>query len=309
MKLQQSLILALIVLFFTACSQGKKEEQAEVTEAKAKKVIAVTNYPIYYFTSRIVGEKAEVIFPMADSGDPAYWDPKPEAIAHMQDADLVLLNGADYEKWLNKVSLGSSSLFNTSEGFKENYIEVENMVTHTHGDEEEHSHAGIDFTLWLDFSQAAQQAEAIAAKLAELMPEDKTTIEENAQTLVAELMALDKEVITIVAGKEEMPLVVSHPVYSYFTRKYGLNVESRHWEPGQMPSDHAWEHFDELLETHPAKWMLWEGTPDQAIVDKLAEKGVSSAVFAPCAGKPDSGDFMSVMQENIERLKKVFGEV
>jgi len=38
-------------------------------------------------------------------GDPVNWKPGSEAIARMQSADLVILNGAGYETWLGWVSL------------------------------------------------------------------------------------------------------------------------------------------------------------------------------------------------------------
>jgi len=34
--------------------------------------------------------------------------------------------------------------------------------------------------------------------------------------------------------------------------------------------------------------------------------GVESLVFAPCANAPEAGDFLDVMRQNIENLKKAF---
>jgi zinc transport system substrate-binding protein len=40
--------------------------------------------------------------------------------------------------------------------------------------------------------------------------------------------------------------------------------------------------------------------------EKLKAIGVDSLVFDPCGNKPDQGDFLSVMRQNIENLKPVF---
>ena len=52
--------------------------------------------------------------------------------------------------------------------------------------------------------------------------------------------------------------------------------------------------------------MIWEGEPLPEIVAKLAEIGIQSVVFDPCAGKPEQGVFMSVMKQNVAELQKVY---
>jgi zinc transport system substrate-binding protein len=99
---------------------------------------------------------------------------------------------------------------------------------------------------------------------------------------------------------------VSHPVYDYFARRYGLNIVSVHWEPDQVPRDEQLGGFKEILKRHPAKWMIWEGQPVQASVDRLKELGVDSLVFDPCGNVPDQGDFMTVMRGNVDNLRKAF---
>ncbi|MBT8366520.1 MAG: zinc ABC transporter substrate-binding protein, partial [Deltaproteobacteria bacterium] len=56
----------------------------------------------------------------------------------------------------------------------------------------------------------------------------------------------------------------------------------------------------------PARWMIWEGEPVQASVDKLKTLGVGSLVFDPCSNSPDQGDFMTVMGSNVGNLRKAF---
>ncbi len=75
-----------------------------------------------------------------------------------------------------------------------------------------------------------------------------------------------------------------------------------------MPSDAMWQELTELLQSHPAKWLIWEGEPSSEITTKLAALGIQSAVFDPCAGTPDGGDFVSVMKLNMAALKTVYGQ-
>ena len=60
--------------------------------------IYVVNYPLQYFAERIGGDKVDVFFPAPSDVDPAFWTPGREVVRQYQQADLILLNGADYAK-------------------------------------------------------------------------------------------------------------------------------------------------------------------------------------------------------------------
>jgi len=60
-----------------------------------------------------------------------------------------------------------------------------------------------------------------------------------------------------------------------------------------------------LLAAHPAKYMLWEAEPLPDVRAKLSDMGISVVVFAPAGNTPSEGDFYSVMQQNLSRLKAV----
>jgi zinc transport system substrate-binding protein len=199
-------------------------------------------------------------------------------------------------------------LVNTSRAFKEQYIKVSVFTTHTHGPGGEHAHAGMAFTTWIDFQLAVGQAVVIRDALMRLVPEEKERFEANFSALKDDLMALDRHVGEIVEGKQNQLLVASHPVYDYFARRYGLNVKSVLWEPEEFPSQKQWSELGSILKLHPAKWMIWEGKPNPAAVDKLKLMGVSSLVFDPTGNVPDEGDFLSIMRQNVENLRAVFSK-
>ena len=276
------------------------------TESHAKPTVYVVNYPLQYFTERIGAEHVQVVFPAPADEDPAFWKPDANTIAAFQAADLIIINGATYAKWLKTASLPKAKMVDTSEGFKANYIEIKDTVTHSHGPGGEHSHAGTAFTTWLDFRQAAQQAQAITAALSRLLPEQQSAFEQRYAELEQALLALDQRLEAIVAKQRTQPLVASHPVYQYLARHYGLNLQSVLWEPEVMPDDEQWQALQSILKTHEAKWMLWEGDPLQASVDKLQTLGVKSLVFDPCGNTPEQGDFLSVMKQNVENLQPAF---
>ena len=268
--------------------------------------IYVVNYPLKYFAERIGGDHVKVEFPAPADVDPAYWNPDLADISAYQKAHLILLNGAGYAKWMTKVSLPRSKIVDTSRKFKDRYITTKEVMTHSHGGTGEHAHEDLAFTTWLDFELAARQAKAIAVAIGRKRPELIDTFQINYTALAEDLNRLDRDIQAIVSKNPGTPLTASHPVYDYFTRRYGLNIVNVHWEPDQVPRDSQLRAFKGILKQHPAQWMIWEAKPVQASVDKLKTLGVDSLVFDPCSNVPARGDFITVMQRNVEDLRRAF---
>ena len=280
---------------------------AAAVSAQDRLRIYTVNYPLAYFAERIAGDLAEVTFPAPGDVDPAFWMPDAETITAYQAADLILLSGADYEKWTGKVSLPRSRLVDTSRAFRDAYIREAGGITHSHGPGGEHDHGGLAFTTWLDLSQAAQQAEAIAQALIRKSPDAKEEIERNLHALRDDLLALDERIAEITRTDPGRPLLASHPVYQYLARRYGLNLISVMWEPEELPNEGQWNALEGILEDHPARWMLWEGEPGQATATRLRALGIDSLVLDPCANRPAKGDFLTVMTDNASNLDRIIG--
>jgi zinc transport system substrate-binding protein len=273
--------------------------------AEKKLTVYTVNYPLTYFAERIGGDLVNVVFPAPPDIDPAFWKPDAAAVRKYQKADLIILNGAGYEKWTNKVSLPMMRTVDTSKTFKDNLIHIETNVTHNHGPGGDHSHGGTAFTTWLDFSQAALQAEAIYKAISRKLPERKAAFAKNFELLKKDLLDLDVEMKALSNQKPGVPLLGSHPIYQYMGRRYGLNLKMVMWEPGEDPGAAQWKYLQRLLQEHPATWMIWEEKPLPESSERLKEINILSQVFSPCFCTPKKGDFLSVMQQNINNLGEV----
>jgi zinc transport system substrate-binding protein len=297
--MKKFMVVLLSTLTFFACSE-KKQEQT-VSESKVKRIASV-NYPLHFFATQIGGSKVDALFPIPADVDPAYWEPAAEDIILFQEADLILLNGAGYAKWVDKVSLPPSKMINTSLPFKAKYIELEEGQSHSHGPEGEHEHQGFAFTTWLNFKYAKIQAEEIKKTLINLMPENKSLFEENYSNLAKEIEALDIRMEKLAGTFGEAILFASHPVYQYLGSGYGLTIESFHWEPDEMPDEFMWEDFDNRQSRLNANIMLWEDDPLPEVKQELLKREIRIVVFKPCANTPTSSDFVNSMKTNIANL-------
>lgn len=290
--MKKTLIPGLVVLLLASCSKEPVD-----TSKQEMPVVYTVNYPLAYFSEYIAGDAVTVIFPEME-GDPAFWEPTPEEITPFQEADLILLNGADYAKWVPRVSLPHSKLIDTSVAYREQLISIDGSASHAHGPGGAHAHGAVAFTTWLDPQLAILQLNAIQDAFSKHWNLDDSRF----QALEKNLLLLDEKLAEAFGPFDDQPLLGSHPVYQYLARRYHLNLKSVHWEPDMVPDAAMLRELEDILEAHPAKLMLWEGEPLPEIKALLAEKGIACNVFDPCGNRPDNGDFMQVMWNNNRRL-------
>ena len=295
-------------IFLFACSpvdreagEGPEDRASEERGAgsEALTVYAVSE-PLRSFAERIATPGMSVHFPAPEEiADPAYWNPAPEVVAAYGAADLVLLNGGGYARWVSRASLRERRLVDSSAGFRDRFIPLANEVTHAHGPEGGHSHAGFATTFWLDLRLAREQARAVWDALAEAKPSDAPQLRERHAELDRELESLDARLEELARRLTGTTVFFSHPVYPYFERRYGLRGDAFHWEPDESPAEEDWT----KLSGHAGAFMLWEAEPLAATAARLDALGIRVVVFEPAGGRGKGGDFVDRMRANLDRLE------
>jgi zinc transport system substrate-binding protein len=271
----------------------------------ARPTVVVTTYPLKYFAERVASNYIDIVFPVPEDLNPQFWMPDSDTIGSMQSADLILVNGATFEKWLTLVSLPPSKLIDTSKGFQSEYIRVGRAVTHSHGPEGEHTHGSVCFTTWLDFELALRQAQVIRNAFAELVPEHSAAFRAGYQELAGALERLHRMALSIGGDLIRKPLVASHSFLDYFARRYALNLKSLHWHHGSVPNGIQWEALETLMAEHPSRWMIWEAQPVVRSRQQLKLMGIDSIIFNPCYSASPDGDFLVTMENNLKNLKRI----
>ncbi|MDF1751378.1 MAG: metal ABC transporter substrate-binding protein [Verrucomicrobiales bacterium] len=274
-----------------------------LANAGAKPVIAATNEPMRYFAERLAGHFADVLYLVPDGVDPEFWKPTDDNLVAIQSADLILMNGATYEKWAVTAALPFSRLVDTSQGFSNKFITVENAVTHSHGGEGEHTHGGTASVTWLDLEQAALQAEAAGTALVRAFPKHATSLKKKTAALSGELRSLHQAMQKAAAPIKGSAVIASHPYFDYWSRAYGVEVAALSWEPNMKLGEKEMADFQKLRAQHPqANFFLWDDAPSATNRKAIEREGLIALVLTPTMNRPTRGDFISAMRENVERL-------
>ncbi|MFM7052809.1 MAG: metal ABC transporter substrate-binding protein, partial [Planctomycetota bacterium] len=171
--------VAAYALGFASCAPSAEP----AAPAREKPLVFVSNPFLADMARELAGDAVELHQPWrASGGDPAYWRPSADEIRVIQSCDLVVLNGAGFEKWAEQAALPRRRTVDTTESVRAQLIE-EAGETHSHGPEGEHAHGGTAFTTWLSPEIGRVQMAAVAERLAGVAPARSAEIAGRAKEL------------------------------------------------------------------------------------------------------------------------------
>lgn len=304
--------LGLFAVATAVVSCNKKNGDVTPTgSGGGKPVIYTTFYPTKYFAERIGGDKVEVVCPVPADEDAIFWMPEAKTIVGYQKADLIIVNGAGFAKWVDKVSLPQAKVVDTAKPFESEFVKFATSTTHSHGPAGLHEHKGIDGHTWVDPVNAKIQAGEIAEAMRKRFPEHAAAFEDGWGDLAKDLDGLHALLSRLAKEYRGQPILASHPAYNYIARRYKWNLTSLDLDPEEMPSDQTFAEIKALLRKAPAKHILWESYPTEEIAERFREElGLESVEFSPCELLGDEEikaglDYLEVMRANIENVRKV----
>ncbi|QDV51891.1 High-affinity zinc uptake system binding-protein ZnuA precursor [Gimesia fumaroli] len=305
LNMQRTILLLVLfsVLTLCACQPSPRSKEKKTAENETP-VVVVVNYPLQFIVESLVGPEYEVLNPVPPDANPETWLPDDVMIQTIQQADLIVTNGANFADWVKKLSLPRSKVLRTSLSLKDALITVPDFEVHSHGTGGAHSHAGTVAFFWLDPALMARQAEAIAQRLIEIDPQQKESITANLKKLKESLKSLGKKLDQLQAEFPGLHWFSERPVYQYLAQRCDWTMHHLHWKPGVVPTEHDWDKLKTIQQEHKISFLVWEHQPKENRVKDLAEHGIASVVLDPLTGKPAQGDYVSEMQRQLEQLEQ-----
>lgn len=208
------------------------------TESSRRLNVLATTTIVGDVVRNIGGEKINLTVLLPAGVDPHSFQPTPQDIAKMADADLIFANGAGLEEFLTPMIESANAedkVVYVSEGIDVLHSEEAELEEPPHAagtpsstdTNEEHEHEAGDPHVWFDPNNVAVWTRNISAALGKFDPANATSYEKNGENYRAELTALDEWIQQQVSSipAEKRKLVTDHLVFTYFAQRYGFIQE------------------------------------------------------------------------------------
>lgn len=193
MKIGKLLTVGLLSLVgFAGCSTNSTSSTTTKSNEPKKVQVVATNSIIYDITKNVAGDLADIHSIVPVGQDPHEYEPLPQDVQKIHDADLIFYNGINLENaddaWFTKMvknagKVADKDYFAVSDGVEVIYLEGEKEK----GKEDPHA--------WLNIENGVIYAKNIAKQLIAKDPEHKDTYQKNLDKYVAELDKDRKSVV------------------------------------------------------------------------------------------------------------------
>lgn len=211
----KTITLLLIGLLIAAGCNPSPNPSAESEEGELR-VLTSTSF-LADIAQNVAGDRILVESLLPLGSDPHTFQPKPADAAKVAASKVLILNGAEYEHFIEPLlenSGGGRVVVESSAG----------LTPRLYGDGDEHKAGDPHF--WLDPNLVITYVENIRDGLIAADPEGTEIYSSNAESYIKQLQDLDTWIQTQVStlSPEERLLVTNHESLGYFADRYGFII-------------------------------------------------------------------------------------
>jgi zinc/manganese transport system substrate-binding protein len=178
----------------------------------------------------VAGDNVDLTVIVGPDGDAHTFEPKPDQIASLADANLIFENGIGFETWLDDMysaSGSSATRVAVSDGLPLLAFNGQADVPATpHTSDDGHDHGEHDPHVWQDVSNVIAEVGVIRDALIAADPAHAEAYTANAAAYTTQLQELDAKIKQMVGTlpAEKRVLVTSHDSLGYFAHAYGFTI-------------------------------------------------------------------------------------
>ncbi|CAG1014116.1 MAG: metal ABC transporter substrate-binding protein [Rhizobiaceae bacterium] len=182
------------------------------------------------FARNVGGDRVTITTLVGPGGDAHVYEPKPADAAAVSAADVVLVNGLQFEGFLQRLVEASGTKAPVVELTKGAEVLEVSAEEHGHAEGGEHageegdSHGAFDPHAWQSVHNATVYVKNIAEAFCTADAAGCATYEANAAAYGEKLEALDAGIRSAVDGipAEKRTIITSHDAFGYFEHEYGI---------------------------------------------------------------------------------------
>ena len=271
--------LLVMLLAITGCTQPTPQ---------GLKVVATTTI-VGDIVQQIGGERIALTVLLPVGADPHTYEPRPQDVAAIHDAQVVFLNGLELEHSLEPIIAANATgkVIEVSDGIEAlPFAESTGVMEHTAGDPH----------VWMDPNNVIQWVENIRETLTEIDPDGADIYKANAESYTSKLVELNQWIRqeTAKIPDSNKKLVTDHQSLGYFSNRYGfeqagLLLPSLSTNASVSASDLA--QVEEVIQSAGIKTIFIEvGASDALAAQVAGDTGVRvDRIYTGSLGNVDSG--------------------
>ena len=181
---------------------------------------------------RIGGEHIALTTLVGPDGDAHVYQPTPKVARSVAEADVLFLNGLEFEGWLERLAEAASfggAMVVATKGVVpiafDDHDDHDNHDEHDdHDDHAGHDHGAFDPHAWQSLENAVIYANNIAAGLAQADPENAGDYYANRAAFITEVETLRADIGAMMKSlpADKRTVVTPHDAFGYFAATYDL---------------------------------------------------------------------------------------
>lgn len=282
---------------------------------------------------QIGGDQVVVTTLVGPNGDAHVYQPSPEDARAVSSADVLVVNGLEFEGWLDRLTdasdfsgvrivaangidaiayddHGHDDVHEYDHGHDDHGHDDDHEHGHDHPDDEGHEHGAYDPHAWQSVGNALVYIDNISSGLSEADPNHAEFFASNAAAYRGELESLDADIRALV---QEIPsdsrlVVTSHDAFQYFGRDYGLEFRSP--QGISTESEASARDVADLIEgirADAVSAVFFESTADTRLLERIAEEtnaSIGGTLFPGALSEPDgpAPSYLAMMRHNAETI-------
>ncbi|RKX28494.1 MAG: hypothetical protein DRP71_17305 [Verrucomicrobia bacterium] len=281
---------------------------ATASESGPIPTVVTSNGILQDMVRHVGGDRVHAVCLLPPGIDVHAFDPTPDTIVQLAEADLLVINGYGLESALDGI------LDNTSyRGPIAVAASRSRLVAIDPGAKGGHDHGPTDPHAWHDLGNAITYVEVIRDALTECNPTDASTYARLADLYIREIRVLDTWTRRNLLGlpRGSRTILVSHQGLEYLGRAYGLEIRTLvGLSPYQDPDARQMAMIIEDLQSGRIRGLFQETGSKSRIIDQISrESGVPIGGELTTGtlglGDPLSSTFAGTFRLNVLRILRV----
>lgn len=291
--LKVMLVALFCVIMFSACGNTKQTSNSD----SIKKFKIVTSfYPMYISTINVAKDISGVeVVNMAEAQTGCLHDYSltPADIKTLENADVFVINGADMEAFMDKVTgqMTNLKIVEASKGIE--------LIDGEGGEKNPH--------VWVSITNAIRQVKNIGEQLAAVNPKNADKYKKNTEEYVEKLEAQSAKMHKEIDGIKNRDIITFHEAFPYFAKEFNLNiVDVIEREPGSEPSAGDYADIIGKVKSTGVKALFAEPQYSPKAAESIASQtGAKVYTLDPVVTGPDEPDtdaYLKAMDENLKSI-------